>query len=172
MLANRRHVLAEPLGQADAADVEALADCRADDLHLGRAAADVDDERTGVERADPAQRQLRLFVAAQQAGGEAVAPLDLAEEGLAVLRVADGARADAERPLGAERLELAPVGGEDVADTRDRDGKEAAPLVDPLAEPGDLEPADDLVQRSVRVGDEQPGRVRAEVDRRDPHLLG
>ena len=56
-----------------------------------------------------AQRQRGLLVAAQQARREAVAPLDLAEEGLAVLGVAHGARRDAERPLGSERLELAPV---------------------------------------------------------------
>ena len=172
MLADRGDVLAEALGQAHAADVEALAHVRADDLDLRRAAADVDDERPGLERADPAQRHRGLLVAAQQARREAVAPLDLAEEGLAVLGVAHGARRDAERPLGAERLELAPVVGEDVADARDRDGEEAAPLVDALAEPGDLEPADDLVERPVRVGDEQPGRVRPEVDRCDPHLRG
>ena len=52
-------VLAEALGQADAADVEADADVRADDLKLGRAAADVDDERARLDRADPAQRQLQ-----------------------------------------------------------------------------------------------------------------
>ena len=170
--ADRCDVLAEALGQANAADVEARAHVRADDLDLGRAAADVDDERPGLERADPAKRHRGLLVAAQQPGREAVAPLDLAQEGLAVLRVANGARRDAERPLGAERLELAPIRGEDVADARDRDGEEAAPLIDALAEPRDLEPADDLVERAVRVGDEQPGRVRPEIDRRDPHLRG
>ena len=172
MLTDRGNVLAEALGQAHAADVEALAHVRADDLHFGRAAADVDDERPGLERADPAQRHRGLLVAAQHARLEPVAPLDLTEEGLAVLRVAHGARRDAERPLRSERLELAPIRGEDVADARDRDGEEAAPLVDALAEPGDLEPADDLCQRPVRVGDEQPGRVRPEVDRSDPHLRG
>ena len=172
VLPDRGDVLAEALGHPHAADVEALLDGAADDLHLGRAAADVDDERPGLERADAAQRQLGLLVAAQQPGREAVAPFDLAEEGLAVLRVADGARRDAERALGAERLELAPVVGEHVADTCDRNGEETTALVDALAEAGDREPADDLVERAVHVGDEQPGRVRAEVDRRDPHLRG
>ena len=54
-------VLAESLGQPHAADVEALTDIRADDLHLGRAAADVDDERPALERTDPAQRHRRLL---------------------------------------------------------------------------------------------------------------
>ena len=99
----------------------------------------------GSSRADPAQRQRGLLVAGQQPRRESVAPLDLAEERLAVLRVADGARRDAERPLGAELLELAAVVGEDVADARDREGEEPAPLVDALAEPRDLEPANDLV---------------------------
>ena len=70
---------------------------------LGRAAADVDDDRSRLERADAAQRHRRLLVAGEQAGREAVRPLDLAEERLAVLGVAHGARRDGERPLGAER---------------------------------------------------------------------
>ena len=53
----------------------------------------------------------RLLVAAQEPRREAVAPLDLAEERLAVLGVAHRARGDGERPLGAERLELAAVVG-------------------------------------------------------------
>ena len=66
----------------------------------------------GPTRADAAQRQLRLLVAREQPRREPVAPLDLAEERLAVLGVADGARRDEQRPLGAERLELAAVVGE------------------------------------------------------------
>ena len=145
---------------------------RPDDLELGRAAADVDDERARLDRADAAQRQRSLLVAGQQARREAVAPLDLAEEGLAVLGVADGARRDAERPLGAELLELAAVVGEDVADARDRQRQQPAALVDALAEPRDLEPANDLLERPVRVGDEEARRVRPQVDGGDPHLRG
>ena len=126
----------------------------------------------GLDSADPAQGQLGLLLAAQEAGGEAVAPLDLAEKRLAVLRVADGARADAQRPLCAERLQLAAEVGEDVPDAGDRDGQEAAPLVDALAQPRDHEPADDLLERSVRVGDQETGRVRPQVDCSDPHLRG
>ena len=68
VLADRADILAEALGHPHAADVEALAHIGADDLHLGRAAADVDDERSGLECADAAQRQLGLLVAAQAGG--------------------------------------------------------------------------------------------------------
>ena len=124
-------------------------------------------------RLDAAPRQLRLLVAADEPRREAVAPLDLAEERLAVLGVAHRARRDGERALGAERLERAPVVGEDVAHARDRDGEEAAARVDALAEPRDARLAVHLVDAAVvDVGDEQPRRVRAEVDRCDSHLRG
>jgi len=79
---------------------------------LGRAAADVADERPRrrrPRRGDAAERHERLVVAGQQARVEAVAPLHLAEEGLAVLGVAHGARRDRERPLRAVRLQRPPV---------------------------------------------------------------
>ena len=63
---------------------------------------------------DASERQPRLLVAVEQPCREAVAPLDLAEERLAVLGVADGARRDRERALGAERLGLAAVLGEQL----------------------------------------------------------
>ena len=99
----------------------------------------------GAELADAAPRQLRLLVAREQLRREAVAPLDLAEERLAVLRVAHGARRDEQRPLGAERLGGAAVVGERVAHARDRDGEEAAARVDALAEPRDARLAVQLV---------------------------
>ena len=83
----------------------------------------------------------------QQASREPVAPLDLAEEGLAVLRVADGARRDAERPLRAELLELATVLGEDIAHARDRERQQPAARVDALTEPRDRQPPNDLLER-------------------------
>ena len=55
-----------------------------------------------VGLADSAQRELGLLVAGEEPGREPVAPLDLAEERFAVLRVADGARRHEERALGAE----------------------------------------------------------------------
>ena len=92
-----------PFGQADRADVEARA--------LGEVISSVEPPPTSStsvsssSRAavgDAAARELRLLLAAQQAGREAVAPLDLAEEGLAVLGVADRAGADRQHALGAE----------------------------------------------------------------------
>ena len=125
----------------------------------------------GSTRPDPAQRQPRLLLAGQEERLEAVAPFDLAQECLTVLGVAERARADGERPLGAERLELAPILREHVPDTGDRDRKEAAALVDAFAELRDREPADDFAHVAVDIGDEQPGRVRAEIDCGDSHLL-
>ena len=102
--------------------------------------------------------------------GEAVAPLDLAEEGLAVLGVADGARPDREHALGAEPLELAAVVGEHVPHPRDRQRQQLAALVDALAEPRDLAlPRDLLDAPVVDVRDQQTGRVGAQVDGCDAH---
>ena len=127
----------------------------------------------GAELADAAPRELRLLVAREQLRREPVAPLDLAEERLAVLRVAHCARRDEQRPLGAERLGRAAIVGEHVAHARDREGEEAAARVDALAEPRDPRLAVQLVERAVLdVGDEQPRRVRPEVERGDPHLRG
>ena len=116
-------VLPEALGEPDAADVEARAEGGARDLQLGRAPADVDDERPRFDRPDPAERQVGLLVAGQEVRREPVAPLDLTEERLSVLGVPNGARGDAERPLRAEPFELAPIVREDVAHTRDRGGR-------------------------------------------------
>ena len=167
-------VVAEPLGHAHAAEVEARVErdaVGASEHELRRAAADVDDERVLLDRAagrHPAKRHQRLVVPGEQLCREAVAPLDLAEERLAVLGVADGARGDGERPLGAERLQLAAEVGEAVAHPRDGEGEEAAPPVDAFAEPRDHEPPRDLVYVAVdHVGDEQARGVRPEVDRRD-----
>ncbi len=127
----------------------------------------------GAELADAAPGQLRLLVAREQPRREAVAPLDLAEERLAVLRVADGARRDEQRPLGAERLGGAAVVGEGVADARDRDGEEAAARVDAFAEARDPRLAVQLLDAAVLdAADEQARRVRPEVDRGDDHLCG
>ena len=163
-------VLAVALGEAHGshrqADVEVVED------ELGRAAADVEHERAG-RRIDAAPRQLRFLVAGEQLRDEAVAPFHLAEEGFAVLRVAHRARGGGECPLGAERLERAPVVREDVAHARDGEGEEAAARVDALAQPRDARLAMQLIDPAVGdVGDEQPRRVRAEVDGRDSHLRG
>ncbi len=169
---DRVDVLAEPLRQPHRADVDAHGAVAHD--QLGRAAADVEDERVRVDVADTAKRHGRLLLAGEQARDESVAPLDLAQEGLAVLGVAHCARRDGERPLRAERLELAPVLAEHVADARDRQGQKAPPSIDSLSEPGDPLAAHDLVDAPVLdVGDEHPGRVRPDVYGRDAdHLRG
>ena len=90
-----------------------------------------------------------FLVAGQEAGGEAVAPLDLAQERLAVLGVADRARADRQRALGAELLDPPPVVGEAVADARDGEGEQLATAVDALAELREAEIALELVDTAV-----------------------
>src|SRR5581483_7860260 len=127
-----------------------------------------------ASRRDAAERQHRLLVARQQARLEAVAPLELAEERLAVVRVAHRARRDRQRPLGTERIGFPPVVREHVPDARDRERQQAAALVDALAEPRDAQPADDIVDPAVLdVGDEQARRVRADVYRADArHFVG
>src|SRR6185503_12522595 len=106
------------------------------DDQLGRAAADVEDERRG-RGLDAVAGELRLFVAADEPGREAVAPLDLAEECFAVLGVTDSTCSNRERPLGAEGLDRPTIVGEDIAYARDRTGEETATCVDALAESGD-----------------------------------
>jgi hypothetical protein len=71
-------------------------------------------------------------------------------------------------------LRAPPVVGEAVPDTAIADGRESAALVDALAEACDREPARDLLELlAVDVRDEEPGRVRPEIDRRDArHRLG
>src|SRR5439155_16624480 len=84
------------------------------------------------------------------------------------------ARPNREHALRAEPLELAPVVREDAADTRDRQGQQPSTRVDSLAEPRDRDAERHLLELfALDVGDEQPRRVRPEVDRRDSrHLRG
>ncbi len=148
---------------------------------LGRAAADVEDERPVVERADAAPRERGLLVAVEEARREAEPPLDLAEELAAVLGVAHRARRDRERPLGAERVGLGAEVGEHREDALDRRPSKPPRRVDALAEGCDDAAAGELVDNRPMcthgplltrdVGDEQPGGVRAEVDRRDARQL-
>ena len=164
----------EALGQANAAEVEAPVPVAEDEL--GRAAADVDDQRSRRKRApggDPGVGESRLLISGQEAGVEAVAPFDLAEERLAVLRVPDGARRDGERPLDPGRLEHAPVVGQRVPNARECGGEEEATLVHALAQAGDRQPAVELAHGpALHLGHEQPRRVRPQVDDPDAgHLL-
>ena len=171
LLGRRRVGLQEALGHAHAADVEAAVPAVRD--QLGRAAADVDDQVARAEPArggDAAADELGLLVSGEQPRDEAVAPLDLAEEGLAVLRVADAAGGDEEGALCAELLGRAAVVDERVADAGDRDGEEAPSPIDAFAEPRDREAPLDLVHAAVdHVGHEQPRGVRPQVERCDSH---
>jgi hypothetical protein len=138
---------------------------------LGRATADVDDEdvvERRTARGDAADHHRGLLLAGQQTRREAVAPLDLTEEGFAVLRVAHRAGRDAQRALGAEGLELLPIVHEAVADAGNRDREEPVALVDAFAQPRDGQSPRDLVDAAVLdVCDEESGRVRPEIDRCD-----
>ena len=101
------------------------------DHELGRAAADVDDEHVVQWIAagrDAADHQRRLLLSGEQLRREPIAPFDLAEERLAVLRVSHRARRDRERALGAVSLEHAAILREAVAHARDGNGKEAPAL--------------------------------------------
>src|SRR4051794_22542482 len=167
----------EALGQPDTAEVEAGVEAKAvqpADGELGRAATDVQHQRLVCKLArerDTPEGQPGLVLAGEQSRLEAVAPLDLAEEGLAVLCVADGAGGDRQSALGAERLGLAAEVREDIADARDRSGEQALALVDALAEACDLEASNDLGQATVlHVGDEESRRVRAEIDGGNSHV--
>ena len=140
---------------------------------LGRAAADVDEQRGRLDhavrgRAPEAER--RLVLAREEAGREAVAPLDLAEEGFAVRRVARGAGGDREHPLSAEGRGFGTEADEHVADACHGRGEDQAALVHGLAHARDGEPPGHLCQAAVfHVGDEEPGGVAAQVDGCDAH---
>src|SRR5215208_5671078 len=168
------------LRQPDTAEVEACVKVHAvgaADDHLGRAAADVHKERAavhGTSRRRAPEREKGLVIAAQEARRESVAPLDLAEERLPVLGVANGARRDCQRALGTGLLERPPVLDKGVPDPRDGDRQQPAAVVDTFAEPGDHEPPVELLDLAIcHVRDEESCRVRAEVDDRDPrHFRG
>src|SRR5207342_2998187 len=98
--------------------------------------------------------QLCFVLAREQLRLEAVRPLDLTEERLTVLGIAHRARRDGERSLGAERLELLPEVGEDVANPGNRHRQQPAPGVDAFAESCDDAAPNDLLDVTVRdVGD-------------------
>src|SRR5207244_8789655 len=82
---NRVDVLSELLSHPHRTDVDADGALAHDEF--GGAAADVEHDRVVVDVSDAAQRQRRLLLAREQLRREAVAPLDLAEERLAVLGV-------------------------------------------------------------------------------------
>jgi hypothetical protein len=164
----------EPLGETDAAKVEAhveLDAARAAEDELGGTTAHVDDERSLVDL--PAgghapKREERLLLSREEPRREAVAPLDLAEERLAVLGVPHSTRRERQGSLGAEPLDDAAVVGEDVPDAGNRRRKEEPARVHAFAEACDLDAPLAFSDGPVLdVGDEQAGRVRPEVDDSD-----
>ena len=99
---------------------------------------------------------------------ESVRPFDLAEERLAVLGVADGARRNQQRAFGAERLRLPAVVREDIANARDRQRQEPATRVDAFAQPRYTCHALELADLSLLdIGDEQARGICSEIDRGD-----
>src|SRR5262249_48838132 len=142
----RRGGVHEALRISHRADVEA--DVGVVDDQLRGAAADVEHERAGPRR-HPAAGGLGLLAAPPRARPEAVAPLDLAEERLAVLGVADGARRHGERAFRSEALGCAAIVGKHVSHPRDRDGEEALARVDALAKARDVRLAMHLVDATV-----------------------
>ena len=102
----RRVGTKESLAQTYRADVEARPP-RAED-ELGRAAADVEDERGLVGCADAPPGQLRLLVPGQEAGREPESACHLGQELRSVFGIARGARRDDEGALGPEPPDLLP----------------------------------------------------------------
>ena len=148
------------------------------DHQLGRAAADVDDERgrrvpgSALARR-AAEGQPRLLSAGDDPRVEPVARRAHArEEVLAVGRVAHGAGEHGDGPLGSLPFDDRLVLGERGEHARHGVVAQQAGLAEPVAEARDLRAALALGQRAVGgdVGDEQPRRVGADVDDGDSHL--
>ena len=89
----------------------------------------------------------------------------------AVGGVAHSARQHRDGRVGAVRVDQRPVVVERVVDPLHRLAGEAAVGIDALAEPGDLRPALELGRHPIlgELGDEQAGRVAADVDDGDAH---
>ena len=112
----------------------------------------------------------RLLLAGQQPRREAVAPLDLAEEGLAVLGVADGARRDAEDALGAELLDPRRYPERTFRTRAMGRGRSRRRASTPSpSEVISLAPLERVDRSVAHVGNEQPGGVRPEIDGRNTH---
>jgi hypothetical protein len=137
------------------------------DHELGAAAADVDHERRGVARSCRGRAQegeLGLLVTADGSRVDVEALAQRPEQVAGVGAVAHGARGHRDG-VGAVRVDQLAVAGDRVEHALDRRRREPPAAVDALAEAGDgrapLELAD---APAVDLRDEQPGRVRAEVD--------
>ncbi len=141
------------------------------DDQLGRAAADVDDQRRplgGVLGGGAEVGEVRLFGAVEDASGEVEALAQLGDEGAAVAGVADGAGGDRVDLSDAEVGDRRQVLADRAAGVLDRLRRQVAGEVDAAAEPG--YPAAPLHRRDAAagdVGDEQAGGIGADVDHGD-----
>ena len=144
---------------------------RADD-QLGRAAADVDDQRRtrghvlrgGAEVGEP-----RLLLAVEDARREREPLPQLGDEGASVAGVPDRAGRDRVDPLRAQLPDHLDVLADRLADRLDRLRGQLPGEIDPAPQP--RHPAAPLDRRNPppdHVGHQQPSRVGADVDRRDP----
>ena len=119
----------------------------------------------------PEERQRGLLVAGQRAGVEPVVVAHARGELRAVGGVANRAREHGEVALDAVLGDHLPVGLEHGEDALHRRLGKRAGRVDALAQAGDLRGADELGDGAIRphLGDEQPGRIGADVDHGDAH---
>ena len=178
LLGRRRIGMEELLGEPDATDVDRHQLLRAVDARdeLRRAAADVDDEiRLGLGQAGGRAEELeaRLLLAAQQLGPHAPVIRSTGSKNSSRLVASRDAlvavmRTRATSCAAIDVVVLAQHGNR----ARDRVGIEPARLVHALTQPRDPRPALDRRQPRVAtgpvdVGDEQPHRVRPDVDGRD-----
>src|SRR5204863_4555202 len=112
----------------------------------------------------------RLVLATQERGADAEYLLDRIEEIVAIRRVSRCARRRHTHARHVVRGDDLLVIAQHCDRARDRVGIEAPALVDTLAQPRDPSPAFDgrepgITPRTFHVGDEEPDRVRPDVDR-------
>ncbi len=138
------------------------------DDHLGRAAADVEDQRRDlgrVLRGRPQISEPRLFVAAEHAGREREALPQLGDEGGPVLGVPHRAGGDRVDRFGAELLQCRDVRVDGRAGRLDRFRRQPPTKVDAAAQAGHGAAPLDRRHPAVRdVGNQQSRRVGADVD--------
>ena len=172
LVARRRVGVHESLGEAHGAHVEARRGSRRRAARSSRRRCRARASPGGGSHA--AARQLRFLVAASRAASRSRSSTR-SRRGTPrrSRRRAPRSSRRASARSAPRRLERAAVVGERVAHARDRDGEEPLARVDAFAEPRDARLAVHLVDAAVDdVRDEQPRRVRAEVDRGDSHLRG
>ena len=113
---------------------------------------------------------MSLLFAGQKARVEVEALPELGDEGLAVDGIPDRAGGDRHHALGPEFLVAGHVVGDDAADAINRVRAQGAAVLHAAPEVGDGGPPLDLAYLGpLDVGDQQPGRVRPDVDDGDSH---